>query len=310
MADFSLSQILQARLHLTLAQSGLPGPLRQTNTTLIRWLDALSVGPALVDDADAVDVPHLDFESAVTADFRRMTWRAAGPPALMADAMQQFFRQVGVDQEATTSLATVVDTIKPQTLGAWVEAVGEDVDTGWYLPLRIPLTTALAIAQPLAPHSPVPDKISTWAAAQGADTCLRLARSIAPGNPFTELRIALPGSTVDEWVLAGVRLFAALGIADLPDEALGEMLNTDTNQMVASVWFTDRGVVKAGLLVADPTLALTLDLFRVATGAQHAADYSALAQYQGSLQVDGPSWVEAQQRANGFGTEYHYALTG
>ena len=49
MSELALSQILKARLHLTLAQMQLPGPLRRTNLTLLSWLDTLSVGPALVE---------------------------------------------------------------------------------------------------------------------------------------------------------------------------------------------------------------------------------------------------------------------
>jgi hypothetical protein len=309
MSELELSQILKARLHLTLAQAHLPGSLRHTNTTLIAWLNALSVGPALTDGKEE-SLPQLDFEAAVTADFRRLTWRAAGTPSLMAVAMPDFFDKVGIKASATATLEKLVAEVKPPLLGAWVEATAQssDVDTGWYIPKQITLATALEIAQELAPESRTPAKLATWAEAMGAEYCVRIGHSVAPGNPFTELRIVLPGQNVDEWVLAGVRLFDALGVVDLPDDALGALLNATTQEMLASVWFTTRGVVKTGILVAKPDLDLTLSLFRMATGVQQAAEYSPLAELQGNLQVNGPTWAEAQQRASGFGVEYHYAI--
>ena len=306
MSEPTLSQIFQARLHLMLAQSHLPGPLRRTNDTLTAWLNALTVGPAFV--IDASDAPRFDFEAAVTADFQRLTWRAAGPPTRMADAMRQFFAQAGIDDHATNALEPLTAQFQPATLGAWVEAQGDEVDTGWYIPSRVALASALKWALTVAPTSQTPHKLADWATACGAESCVRMARSVAEGNPFTELRIELPGENVDAWVLAGVRLFAALGIADLPDDALGALLNANTEQMVASIWFTPRGVVKTGIMVAAPELDLTLDFFRMATDAQRAADFSPLAELQGNLQVEGPTWAEAQQRASGFGVEYHYTL--
>jgi hypothetical protein len=218
---------------------------------------------------------------------------------------------VGIDGNAVEqveALAASMAEAKPQALGAWIEAAGNDVDTGWYIPASFPLVTALEMAQSFAPESRTPDKVTEWAEAMGAAYCTRIARSVAPGNPFTELRILLPGPGVDDWVLAGVRLFDALNIADLPDDVLGALLNANTKQMLASIWFTPRGVVKTGILVAEPELALTLELFRLATGVQQAAEYSPLAELQGNLQVDRPTWAEVQQRASGFGVEFHYTL--
>ena len=114
-----------------------------------------------------------------------------------------------------------------------------------------------------------------------------MARSVAAGNPFTEIRIDLPGDSVDEWVLAGVRLFDALKVVDLPDDALGVLLNANAKKMAASISFTQRGVIKTALMVADPELDLTLAFFRMATAVQHAAEYSPLAELQGNLNVKG-----------------------
>src|SRR5215203_3345360 len=104
MSDLSLSQILKSRLRLTLALMHLPGTLRHTNTTLISWLDSLSVGPAVVEDGYEAMVPHLDFEASITADFKRLTWRAAASPTLIAPSMRQFFTQAGADESAIDAL--------------------------------------------------------------------------------------------------------------------------------------------------------------------------------------------------------------
>ncbi|HXF63956.1 MAG TPA: hypothetical protein VNK95_20190 [Caldilineaceae bacterium] len=312
MSELALSQILGARLRLTLAQMHLPGPLRAANATLIAWLDSLSVGPALVGPGQELAAPRLDFEAAITAAFDRLTWRAAGPSALMIPAMQGFFNQVGADEDALARLADLGGRLDPHRLGVWVEASDGDmdggVDAGWYLPEPLPLDVGLEAARALSPENPKLTQLQAWAEAAGAQSCERLGRSVAPGSAFSEIRIVLPGSGVDEWVLAGVRLMEALRMPALPDDALGALLNAETGQMLASLWLTATGVAKAGLLAAAPSLELTLSLFRLATGARQPEDYTALAAWQGNLDVDGPSWIECQQRAGGFGVELHYHL--
>ena len=308
MSELALSHILGARLRLTLAQMHLPGPLRTVNTTLIAWLDSLSVGPALVEPGQESAAPRLDFEAAITAAFDRLTWRAAGQAALMIPAMQGFFNQVGADEDQLAQLAELGERLDPHQLGVWVEASDGSVDAGWYLPEPLPLDVALEAANTLSPNNPKLAQLHQWAEAAGAHTCERLGRSVAPGSAFSEIRIVLPGPGVDEWVLAGVRLLETLRMPALPDEALGALLNAETGQMLASLWLTSTGVAKAGLLAAAPSLDLTLSLVGLATGASQAEDYTALAAWQGNLDVEGPSWVECQQRAGGFGVELHYNL--
>jgi hypothetical protein len=303
-----LSHVLEARLRLTLAQTYLPEPLRQSNATLIAWLDALSVGPTLVDGQQNSHGPALNFEVSITADFRRLTWYAAGPTEMMFPAMYQFFSRAGAESTEVYHLDKAALQLSPDALGTWIEATAQEVDAGWYIPYEMPVATAFALARTVTPTCKTVDKLKTWAERTKALTCIRLARSVAPGNPFTELRIVLPGHKVDDWVLAGMRLFDALDISDLSDDAIGVLLNTTAKRMVASILFTAEGVVKVGLLVAEPTLDLTKNLFRLATEAQHADEYSALAELQSHLMVNGPIWAEAQQRANGFGVEYHYQL--
>jgi hypothetical protein len=303
-----LSHILEARLRQTLAQTILPGPLQQSNATLIAWLDTLSVGPPLVEGQQPSRESALDFEAAVTADFRRLTWYAAGAREMMFPSMYQFFSLAGAESTEIYQLDKVASQLSPESLGTWVEGTDGTVDAGWYIPQEMPATTAFDLAHIVSSDSKPLNRLKMWTERNKVQTCIRLARSVAPGNPFTELRIVLPGAGVDEWVLAGARLFDALDVPDLPDSAIGTLLDATTKRMVASVLFTAEGTVKLGLLVAEPTPKLTQKLFRVASEEQQADEYSDLVELQSQLMVSGPLWAEAQQRANGFGVEYHYQL--
>ena len=74
--------------------------------------------------------------------------------------------------------------------------------------------------------------------------------------------------------------------------------------LAVSLWLTAKGVIKAGLLAAQPRLSLTLELCRLAGIENH----DPLAAFEGLLGVDGPTYVEGQTRADTFTVETHYNL--
>ena len=212
--------------------------------------------------------------------------RAAGQPAIIVPALRDFAAMVGIERAELDAFAAIVAQLDPQLLGTWVEAMGDieakengakenEVDCGWYLPQEIALSTALTVAKAAARRAKHPAKCRRGPApTRPSVVCAWRRPWLAPGNPFVELRIALPGKNVDDRVMAGVRLFDVLGVVDLPDEVLGVLLNATSAEMAVSLWFTPGGVVKTALMVAHPQLDLTLALFRMATAAQQPADYA------------------------------------
>jgi hypothetical protein len=109
---------------------------------------------------------------------------------------------------------------------------------------------------------------------------------------------------IEEQVYAALQLFTRLKATHPPDEALALLLNLEHDGLAVSVWLSDDGPVKVGLLAAQPRAALMLELCALA-GADAEEPFAAL---QGILGVDRAAYVECQTRAGGFGVELHYQL--
>jgi hypothetical protein len=279
------------RLRLQLTQFNFPLVQPPYDQELDEWLASLP------SPLDPVEETRLEFGVSVTANADRLTWRAAGTPDEFIPRLGDYFHERGVSGQEMERISQAGAAIQPDTLGSWVEAGEQGFDAGWYFPVNVPLTQALEVA-----GSQAGEALGAWAEESGVHTCTRLGRSVGTGHPFTELVLPLPAGDVEEQVYTGLRAFTALGIPPLPDEALGPLLFQAGERVALSVWLSATGVAKAGLLAAHPPTLLMLDLVQVAG----VNDFEPLAALEGLLGVEGPEWIECQQRATGFGVELHY----
>lgn len=180
------------------------------------------------------------------------------------------------------------------TIGHWIDVAGDEFDRGWLLTGRL----ALAAVTPLLAINPKRDAIVAACEALGLDEVVRVSRSFGAGNPFTELRIALPADR--KAALAATRdVFIAAKIA-LP---LGfSTLFADTRPTQLAVRLTERGVSRLGVLgIPDDTRAVVAFCM-----ASRARDPLAIAEVEGVLGADGPDLVEYFTRAGGIGVDLHY----
>jgi hypothetical protein len=263
---------------------------------LTAWLKSLPIPSSLGDQ------PISEMGVSVGADFKRWTWRAAGEPLAFIPRMASYLTEMGAPKSELEQLSQLGVELGPEQLGYWLEMKPSGLNAGWYFPSALTLE---AVERGLPAHA-ITAVVLEWAEAYQIEEVVRLGHAMGAGHPYSELMLGLPESDdIEEQVYAVTQLFADLKAALPPDEALSLLMNLKHQGLGVSVWLSELGVVKAGLLAAQPRTALTLELCQLAGMKQHEP----LAALEGILGVTGPAYVECQTHADDFMVEMHYQLS-
>jgi hypothetical protein len=157
-------------------------------------------------------------------------------------------------------------------------------------------------------NAPLRDALLLWAADFPDAEVLSIGRAMGAGAPYTRLSLALPQAQthdLSDALPAALALFDALGAPLPPDEALAELQVQPPGALGASFWLDGEGLIKAGLIAWEPSLALVIAL---ADTAGLTGSLDTLAALQALLDVRDASAVELQTRADGYGIELMYEL--
>ncbi len=274
---------------LPLAQAG----QAKSFQILQEWLQAVPVG------AYDEQLP-LEYKVSLTADLQQLTWWAAGLPGQLIGPMAAYFSQIGVSTSELERIRSLGEEIQPARLGSWMQMTPDSLDGGWYFPLQLPLTPALKVAEASR------DKVTLqkWAQKHAVAHCAQLKRSMGAGYPYTEIQFILPGNSLSQKLDNGLALFKRLEAPSFSEITLSTILDSEKEELMASVWLASEGIAKVGLLLPTPSTKLMLKLCMTADINQDAG----LAAFQGSLDVDGPAYIEAQHTSTGYGIELIYNL--
>ena len=237
-----------------------------------------------------------EFGVSLSADHRRLTWRVYGDPDHLIPPMGDYLLAAGIPDAEICRLGEAEETIAPERLCTWIERTGESLNVGWTFPVDVPLAQALPGAARAG--------LREWAKKHGIEACTSLGRAIGAGNPYSQLRLPLPGEKTAPQLAAALEAFAALGVPSPSDDVVGALLERGRAELALSAWLSASGVVKMGLLVPQPETKLALHLCRAA--GVRPDQYKTLAGFEGVLGVDGPAYAECQQFADGFHVEFHY----
>jgi hypothetical protein len=288
----NIEPFLLTRVRMQSARLGIPASKPPRDQQLDYWLDSLPLIPTMSEDSG------IDYEVSLTGDRTRLTWRASGKPKDFIPVMSDYWQEVGASSVEMERLKEIGSNLLPPILGSWIEVTELGLDTGWYFPLEIPLDEALEIA----PSSNKNDLVSDWAEEFNLDICDRLSSTLAEGYPYTELQVPLLRNNIEQQIEIALELFTLLKIPHLPDLALGALLNLPSDELSITLRLTPTGVSKLGILANVPNNMLVIDLCRIA----NIQDIESIAAFQGLLDVEQPTQIECQQRAEGFTIEMHY----
>lgn len=180
-------------------------------------------------------------------------------------------------------------------IGHWIDVAGSAFDRGWILAGPI----ALERIVPLLPESPRSKALFAMCRARELVNVVRVSRSIGEGNPFTELRLALPTDRAAALRLAS-DVYTTLGI----QRPIGfDVLFADTMPKYLGVRLTEGGLSRLAVLaVPDNTRAVVA--FCIAA---QVHDPMGLAELEGILGADHPDLIEYYTRAGTPGAlDLHY----
>jgi len=235
----------------------------------------------------------IEFQVAVSADMQKLTWRTAGPQNVFIQKMVDFFWNVGAPETEIDRLNDVGAIINPIKIGSWIDMSAKGgMDGGWFFPVDM----ALRLAVEAADAGATIKKFNEWAESHGVQSIFAVGRDMGAAPPRqTELRFKVPGSDFETQVGIGLDAFKSLGFPDLPDTVLSLLKKSGNPGLNMSVITSSEGFVRLGLLVPKPKTQTVLDLCALVGG-----NADSIANLEGSLAVDGPSFVEYQYLMKSF----------
>ena len=282
-------------LRLQLALEQLPWHTPAVAQTLHRWLGEM-LGPESL-----ARWMEITLGVSLTADLRSLTWRVSDETGAFIPRLARYFEQMGVPEAEMERIAQAGSLFQPARLEGWFEVSDGNYNAGWTFPSRLPLAQALA----LTASGPAVAPLAGWAARHNVTNCTRLGRAVGGEHPYAELQIPLPGHDLKHQLEAAGEAFVGLDIAAPPPPVLTALRQTARARLSLSVWLSATGVVKLGLIALQPSTGLVVRLYH----ATHCALDETWAAFEGALDVSGPSSIEGQRLAAGFGIMSHYILS-
>lgn len=283
---------LEIGARLRLLEAMLLDPLAPSGLAVDAWLTAMTSSP----DGEA-----FDFGLAITADERRSTWHVGGDGATVAGELSRFARDHGAPADELARLEQATARLRPARLGAWLEASPDAVDVGWLVSEPV----ALADAWSFIDDCEALAALRAWTAAHRIETIESLSRSMGAGFQVAGLLVPLPGDDVRAAIEVGCAGLDAIGVPDLPPEALRGLLAMARPPLALTVWLTREGVARAGFSAPSPTTALAL----MQCAQAGRTDRDALALLEATAGGTGPHRLDCARTARGFEIALHYRIT-
>lgn len=245
-----------------------------------------------------VSVPFT-FSIQSSIDFQHGRWTVEGPTGWILPRLLQLMGEKGVPDEMLESLRQAGETLNPETLAVWLQGSTTGAELGW------------SILPPLFFHKLRPLNLKTpgfrvlqrWAQASSLVMARRFGSSMSEA-PMTELQVELPRASLEASWRAGQSLCVALQTPELPEAARHALDITGKKPSEASIWLAGEETLKVGLVVRDPGTTLLLRLADLVP----IRDLEPVAALEGTLNKQGPTWLELQELAGALGVVVGYEL--
>eukprot|EP01118_Nematostelium_gracile_P019110 TRINITY_DN872_c0_g2_i2.p1 TRINITY_DN872_c0_g2~~TRINITY_DN872_c0_g2_i2.p1 ORF type:complete len:438 (-),score=129.48 TRINITY_DN872_c0_g2_i2:24-1337(-) len=206
----------------------------------------------------------IDFTVATSADMQKLTWRTAGPQNIFIQKMVDFFWNVGAPESEIDRLNDVGALINPIRIGSWIDMSSKGgMDGGWFFPVEMPLKLAAEAAD----SGDAIRTFTNWADSNNISQVYAVGRDMGAAPPRqTELRIKLPGSTLQNQVNLGLSAFTAFDFPPVPDDVvrMTQLKNgPSADSCCLSVITSSEGFVRLGLMIPKPNTETVLALLDI-----------------------------------------------
>lgn len=268
----------------------LPFIKSENEELLTEWLNQMifPLNPML-------DEPQITLSASI--DAQKVTCSVNGDKDNLLAQFTQFVEASKLQESELKVLQKACKLIPEGELSTWLQLSEGTQETGWTINGLFPLSHAFAIT----PKNKQLDKLKEWYASFEADACIRVGRSVA-GNRFTILHTELFGNSISEDIQLYLDLMTQLEISALPTPLLEMIAEEDPEYLELSFWLAKAGVIKAGLVLPEPSENLVRYL-----SLAYAEDASeALAGFEGSIGAENPSSISLSRTEKGVQVELFY----
>lgn len=278
----------KVRMQLALAQT--PVGRSPRGQVFLEWLEFMLGYRAHGGDVQSLGV-------SFTADLSRMSWWLSRGGHALLERHLLLFKQNGLPETESARLVEICREFPSSRLGAWLACEVDTQEAGWFLHGDFSLQEILIHIPPSAEAA----LLSDWAKRHRIIRCPLLARPAGAVGDYYRLHVPLPGDTVQAQMAAGLALFDAYGIPELPHPALAALLNADALPLELTVAISTAGVHHLGILGRQVNTERTIQLCR-ATG---MTDLEDVAGVRGALGAPELAPAEGAQTGAGFQTYLH-----
>lgn len=239
----ALQRALAVRLNLQISLSQLPIVEEWMDIHLDRWLEH---NPTPADMPDGLGASYL---AMLGTDLQRMWWGAWGDPRGFVPKMADYFKLCNIARSDAALLDQIGEQLEPELVGSWIAVWGGKVVTGWHFWDPRPWS---AIEAMFGTHE-AKYKLKQFVEEHQLERVERFTQSIGDGA-YSELELAMPGTSVDEQVTALSRAFAQFTGAPLDAALIDHLRGATTPGFSLAVRIRGGQIVRVGGLA--PGLAL------------------------------------------------------
>ncbi|MEO8706605.1 MAG: hypothetical protein ABI867_41655, partial [Kofleriaceae bacterium] len=211
---------------------------------LDRWLEHNPMPP------DMPDGEAVSYLAMIGTDLKRIWWGAWGDPRGFVPKMADYFKLCNIAKSDAALLNQIGEQLEPKLVGSWIGVWGGKVVTGWHF---------------LNPH-PWP-KIEAMFGTHEAkfqvkklvddlhiERVERFTQSIGDSS-YSEIELAMPGTTVDDQVATLSQAFTQLTNAPLEPAVIARLRAISAPQLALAIRIRGGHITRVGALAPGMTMA-------------------------------------------------------
>jgi len=236
--DLALQRALSVRLNLQISLSQLAIVEEWMDIHLDRWLEHLPMPP------DMPDGQAVTYLAMLGSDLRRIWWGAWGDPRGFVPKMADYFKLCNIAKSDAALLDQIGEQLEPKLVGPWIGVWGGKVTTGWHFwdPHPWPKVESM-----FGTHE-AKYQLKKWVEDHQIERIERFTQSIGDAA-YSEVELALPGTTPDEQVTALDAAFTAFTGAPLEPALIAGLRAITVPQFALAIRIRGGRVSRIGALI-------------------------------------------------------------
>jgi len=167
------------------------------------------------------------------------------------------------------------------------------MDGGWFFPVDVPIHQALQACDP----GDATTALTNWTENNEIQRCISVGRDMGAAPPRqTEIKFELTGDTFQNKLQLAMTAYDEFGFPPIPEDAVQFVNGLSKSTLFMSVITSSEGFVRLGLLIPEVQIGEIEELCSMS-----GVSPQQLINFQSTLGVQTPEFVEFQYLMNGYG---------